>query len=205
MRTTYNILKRAEREKPDSINPVAFLNDHLNTALPNEMVELYQTARTLLIGINCPIVQFTGIQFEDGSAAIAREFSRTVAVLTKKPTLLLDLCKENGGDLPETENLHVRSVPSIGFLSGEAGFFDALKAEFGFIIIDSPPLGISPLGLPLIREADGIILVVEAGKTRLRAAQIAKQRIKTYGGKLLGTVLTGYRTYTPKWIKKCCT
>jgi succinoglycan biosynthesis transport protein ExoP len=86
--------------------------------------------------------------------------------------------------------------------------FAAILAEavgqFDRVIVDGPPV----LGLadaPLLAAAIGnLVMVVESGRTRTRAAREAIDRLKTTGAHLLGVLLTksteeastyGYRLY----------
>jgi capsular exopolysaccharide synthesis family protein len=78
------------------------------------------------------------------------------------------------------------------------------ESQFDTVIIDGPPM----LGLadaPLLAAAcRHVMLVVESGKTRTRAAREAVERIETGGGRIVGVTLTkstaesnyyGYRLY----------
>jgi Mrp family chromosome partitioning ATPase len=52
----------------------------------------------------------------------------------------------------------------------------------------------------LSRKADGVILVVDAGRTKRRAGLWAKQQIDDAGGKILGVVLNKRKFYIPNWL-----
>lgn len=67
------------------------------------------------------------------------------------------------------------------------------SAQFDQVIVDSPPI----LGLadtPLLSSlASGTLLVIEAGKTRTRAASEALGRLRQAGGNVVGALLTRYK------------
>jgi protein-tyrosine kinase len=82
------------------------------------------------------------------------------------------------------------------------GFWDALKGRFDLIIVDSPPAMMFPDGPSLVSHVDGVVLVVEAEKTRWQVALSAKERIIKSGGNILGTVFNKRKYYIPQYIYK---
>ncbi len=81
-------------------------------------------------------------------------------------------------------------------------FWKKLRERFDLILIDSPPASLSGDGLALSAKVDGIVLVVEAEKTRWPVAVSVKDRINRSGGKILGIVLNKRRLYIPEWVYK---
>jgi Mrp family chromosome partitioning ATPase len=75
-----------------------------------------------------------------------------------------------------------------------------LKERFGLILIDSPPATTSPDGFSAFRRADGVIIVVEADKTRWPVVQSVKDKILQHGGRVLGVVLNKRKYYIPEFI-----
>jgi Mrp family chromosome partitioning ATPase len=60
------------------------------------------------------------------------------------------------------------------------------------VIIDGPPvLGIADAPI-LANAAAGTLLVVEAGKTRIQAAQVAVKRLLVARARIIGVVLSKY-------------
>ena len=74
------------------------------------------------------------------------------------------------------------------------------KKKFDYIILDAAPIGVCPESQALCSLADGVLMVIESGKTRRRVAQRAKKELEDAGGKLLGVVLNKRKYYIPKWI-----
>ena len=79
-------------------------------------------------------------------------------------------------------------------------FLESVRERFNHVVIDAPPLQGFPESIVLSRKADGVILVVEAGKTRKREGLWAKQQIEDAGGKILGVVLNKRKFYIPDWL-----
>jgi capsular exopolysaccharide synthesis family protein len=82
------------------------------------------------------------------------------------------------------------------------GFWGNLKTRFDLVLIDSPPLTTSPDALALASKVDGVILVVEAEKTKWRTARYVRERIERVGGNILGIVFNKRRYYIPQSVYK---
>jgi non-specific protein-tyrosine kinase len=72
---------------------------------------------------------------------------------------------------------------------------ERLKDQVDIILLDLPPC--LPVADPtiLVRKVDGVLLVVEAGKTRRDAAMKAKERLERAGGRIVGVVLNRVSTH----------
>lgn len=77
---------------------------------------------------------------------------------------------------------------------------ELLRSEFEYTIIDCPALGESGDLLSVAPFVDGVIVVVEANRTRRAEPVQAEQTITAAGGKLLGYIVNK-RTYeVPRWL-----
>lgn len=82
------------------------------------------------------------------------------------------------------------------------GFWGNLKHKFDYVLIDSSPLTISPDALALASKVDGVVMVVEAEKTKWRTARHLREQIEMVGGKILGVVFNKRRYYIPHSVYK---
>ncbi len=80
------------------------------------------------------------------------------------------------------------------------GIWKVLRARFDLVVIDSPPLEASSDGLALVRNVDGVVLVIEAEKTPVPVVENLRHSVLEYGGNILGVVLNKRRYYIPQWI-----
>jgi Mrp family chromosome partitioning ATPase len=64
-----------------------------------------------------------------------------------------------------------------------------LRNDFGYVLIDAPPLKSSADAILLGRMADGLVVVVEANQTRREPAKRAKRLLDESGIPVLGAVL----------------
>jgi protein-tyrosine kinase len=77
---------------------------------------------------------------------------------------------------------------------------DALRKQFDLIVIDSPPLNRGVLGAALAKKSDGVVVVVEAEKTRIPVVGEARRVIEINGGNVLGVVLNKRRFHVPRFV-----
>ena len=86
----------------------------------------------------------------------------------------------------------------------ESQQFDKLLKKmrnlFDFIVIDAAPLATFPEFRILTEKVDGVILVIQSGKTRRQVALRAKQDLEESGAKVLGVVLNRRKYHIPEWL-----
>jgi hypothetical protein len=76
----------------------------------------------------------------------------------------------------------------------------ALSSEFDYTLIDCPSLKESYEAAMLARIVDGVVLVVEADRTKRDQIRRAQKTIGMSNGKLLGLVLNKRRYLVPQWL-----
>lgn len=69
-----------------------------------------------------------------------------------------------------------------------------LRAEFTYVLVSAPPVGLYGAAAVLGQMGDGVVLVLEANSTRRVAALKAKQALEAANVKVIGTVLNN-RTF----------
>ena len=77
---------------------------------------------------------------------------------------------------------------------------EKLWERFELILIDSPPLNMSPDGLAIAPRTTGVVVVVGAESTGWRVVRGTVSRIKNVGGNILGVVLNKRRYHIPEFI-----
>lgn len=70
-----------------------------------------------------------------------------------------------------------------------AGLLDLVGGEAERVILDSPPVSAVTDAVVLASMADGVLLVIEAGRTRLGPALQVKEQLERVGANLVGVVL----------------
>jgi len=80
--------------------------------------------------------------------------------------------------------------------------FRELRDHFDLILLDTPPVTDSSHALTICGKVDGIVMVIEAEKTRWPVAERVKERIVQAGGNILGVILNKTRNHVPSMISK---
>ena len=75
-----------------------------------------------------------------------------------------------------------------------------VHAAMDFVILDGPLPSIYPESKAMCRKVDGVVLVVEAGRSRRQAALQIKKEYEAIGGLVLGTILNKRKYHIPNWL-----
>jgi protein-tyrosine kinase len=93
--------------------------------------------------------------------------------------------------------------PSSIFESNSLGVhIEEMKKKADWIIFDSPHINSYEDPITLASKVDGVVIIVEAEKTRWEVAQLAKQRIENGKGNIIGVVLNKRQFHIPDWLYK---
>ncbi len=74
--------------------------------------------------------------------------------------------------------------------------------NYDTMIIDAPPILNSPETAPMCAFVDGVVVVVQAGKTKREVVARSMEAIRKFNGNLLGVVLNRKKYYIPDFIYK---
>lgn len=97
---------------------------------------------------------------------------------------------EGGQTLTVITSGHKVPNPSEVLGSKRMGrFLEQARKEFGYIIIDSPPVLVTSDSIPLCNLSDGVLYVVDAKNTDKRKVKAAINDLKRNGGHVIGVVL----------------
>lgn len=167
-------------------------------------------------------VVFCGIEAANPSSSVCARAARTLAARTLErvcivdanpsPSGLMSLFSiaaavgderaETGRCVALTSNLwlagHSTSNNGVNRASNLQARVAELQRDFGFVLIDAPPLGLGDEATMLGQISDAAILVIEAETTRRVAASKAKQELESAGVRLAGTVLNNRSFPIPK-------
>jgi succinoglycan biosynthesis transport protein ExoP len=75
-----------------------------------------------------------------------------------------------------------------------------LSSSFELVILDLPPVSKSVIGPAMSKALDGVVLVVEAERTRSLSVRATQKTIQVHGGTVLGVVLNKRRSHGPKFL-----
>ena len=182
------------------------LQEGKTTTIVNLALTLAQSGqRTLLVGGNLrrpSIHRFFGIEREPGLSDILvgstpwRDCVRTVADILMGRFEMEDIMAAPGLD-----NLHIIEAGPVPANPSEllstpamAAFLRAVRDEYDIVLIDTPPVLPVTDSAIVASQADGVILVYQAGKVGRLVLKRAKVHIENVGGKVWGVVLNDVKT-----------
>lgn len=112
------------------------------------------------------------------------------------PEPILEFVREPNGEGPWLLSSGLNFSPSGGVLNAKrlGARVEELRREFGYVLMDSPPVNIYSDAISLGQASDGVVLVLSANSTRKEAARKAKENLQIAGARVLGAVLNN-RTY----------
>ncbi len=173
-------------------------------------------------------IAFTAVASGEGVSQVVRSFAAELVRHTGKRTVIVDaqrlqrltaadymhlpqLCvdtnihnlwllpnKEFDGRLARTHHAQAdawQREPEFGLER-----LQAFGSEFDYTLIDCPALKASYEAAMLAPIVDGVVLVVEADRTKRDQIRRAQQTIGMSNGKLLGLVLNKRRYLVPQWL-----
>ena len=79
---------------------------------------------------------------------------------------------------------------------------EVLRSAYDLLIFDSPPLVDSPEATVLASRMDGLVMVLQAEKTRREGARAIQEELAALDVPLLGAILNKRREVVPEFIRK---
>src|SRR5262245_18326418 len=182
------------------------LQEGKTTTIVNLALTLAQSGqKTLLIGANMrrpSIHRFFGIEREPGLSNILvgsaqwRDCIRTVADILMGRFEMEDIMAAPGLD-----NLHIIEAGPVPANPSEllstpamSGFLHSVRDVYDVILVDTPPILPVTDSAIVASQADGVVLVYQAGKVGRLVLKRAKVHVENVGGKVWGVVLNDVKT-----------
>jgi len=194
----------------------------------HKMTEMYQLIRAQRTHDSTGIVQFIGTHKGAGTSTLLRSFAKVVSTRLEKSVLIVDADPRasqvahfsgSASDSSKSNPNVIRRVGNSNLYMIQAQFgrdndnaylglpytqrqLVALKKNYDLVLVDSGPAQESSDNVALTKNVDGVIIVLEANKTRWQVAQNLKEKIEQQGTRILGTVLNGHQYHIPDYIYK---
>jgi Mrp family chromosome partitioning ATPase len=182
------------------------LQEGKTTTIVNLALTMAQSGqKTLLVGANMrrpSIHRFFGIEREPGLSNILvgsaqwRDCIRTVADILMGRFEMEDIMAAPGLD-----NLHIIEAGPVPANPSEllstpamSGFLHSVRDVYDVILVDTPPILPVTDSAIVASQADGVVLVYQAGKVGRLVLKRAKVHVENVGGKVWGVVLNDVKT-----------
>lgn len=79
-------------------------------------------------------------------------------------------------------------------------YLEIARKNFDHVILDCPPVPTYPETRVIAGKADGVVFILNSGKTSQNAVLRAKKDLEEVGAKLLGVVLNKREYHIPEWL-----
>lgn len=189
-----------------------------------EMTALRMTLESALVGRSPRTVMLVSAQRGEGTSTVAAQFASVLARDGRQRVLLMDLNARrpspfvegpdgSGSDIQripsaggETTLLDVLPVPEVartaGLIAAPAAreWLEAVSSGYDWIVLDGPPVLEAPDAPSLAAIADGVVVVIEAGRTKRPVLHRATDLLRKARAQLVGSVLNRRRLEIPEFL-----
>lgn len=173
------------------------------------------------------VIQFVAGQSGAGTSTMAAAYAAVHAARAPGSVLLLSVVHAGTGQagalstLLQSETARAPAAGADGVCrlqvqgpvdgsGGEAGLlrdpqcWERLRGRYRLVVLDMPSAATSPAGLLLAGLSDGVVVVVEAERSRAPAVKELMRRLRAGQANVLGTVLNKRRQHLParlfRWL-----
>jgi hypothetical protein len=230
MSKLYETLQPAERIRLP-MTGVAQGRPRLSTSTRRQLETLYQSLESSLSSAG-RAVAFTASRTGEGTTTIVQQFAAFLISTFKPALLIVDAnpnqavakgwdggltslaelvraLPSNGGPRAKRQSISIASLPpdvinilATGNDAAELVDMARLRARFDYILFDVPAISTHPAAVSIGRHVDGVVIIVEAERTRWPVVVNTKRAYQSVGAEVLGVVLNKRRFYIPSWIYK---
>jgi protein-tyrosine kinase len=109
---------------------------------------------------------------------------------------------ENSNLFLATFSSKIQSALTARTFCNPTDLWKIVREQFSLILIDSSPVNVTADSLMLCKTVDGIVLVVEAEKTRSTVVKKVRDQILMKEGNLLGMIFTKHKMYISEMLYK---
>jgi Mrp family chromosome partitioning ATPase len=193
-----NALQSATRDKPQrTILFTSASHGEGVTTLASSFARIVSAGpqgRVLLVEMNArrpTLFWRLGLSAEGGVSHYLSEKRPLATIVQQGPRFPFDVVHVGEND-PAKLQMHLEE--SLPRLLSEA------SADYDSVIIDAPPVVMSPETPQIARFADGVVMVVRCGRTRREMVRRAINMVEQFDGDILGVVLNRKKYYIPDFI-----
>lgn len=172
------------------------------------------------------VVMFLAAQGGEGTSTVTARFAQSLAADPRLRVLLVDVhtrrpaytpdgrarfegaagpapAPAGGASAPRAELMPVpEAVVAAGGAAPQVlgGILESVGGGYDWILLDGPPVLESPDAAPLGQVADGVVVVVQAGRTKRPVLARAVDLASRSGARVVGIVLNRRRLEIPEFI-----
>ncbi|HEY1463591.1 MAG TPA: hypothetical protein VGF44_09260 [Terriglobales bacterium] len=152
------------------------------------------------------VVLVTSIHPRAGVSQITRAMAESLDQHGSQFAILLNAreadLKKSVPNAEKRSSNHLFAENWHGLQTHLVSYFDQLRRELRYVLIDCPSLKDSQDAITLAPLVDGVVLVVEADRTRKDQILYAERMIEAARGRLLGHILNRRSYVVPDWLHR---
>lgn len=194
-----------------------------------ELEPLLATLFTLIDEVRSVVVHVSSVRHGEGTTTLMLELAAATAATKWCKVALIDAgggIARTVGEVPGPSLLEQfensidpvlrkgyigAAEVSLGRLKAEGGaarlddlrgLYRVLKADYNLILVDCPPTSAGQHEASWARVADGVVLVIEAERTRITDLSHARTMLEQVGATILGVVINKRRRRIPRLISR---
>jgi Mrp family chromosome partitioning ATPase len=209
MSSVYQALERARRGSPPA--PTAAGPPAGDRRFSREMQALSSRLQPLFDERPSVALAITACGRMEGTTTIATELALSLAedgrrvlfcgIHGRQPLLAEDAVEEASPNLFLLDIARLRRESTqVLDKSVFRDRIEQLRGQYAVIIVDCPPILTNGSWSAVLRGVDGVILVVEAEKTRTVVLRSTTKMISEAGGHIVGIVFNRRRQYIPRFL-----
>lgn len=190
---------------------------------PSQLSELLVRVDAALAHRSGRLIEFIASGEGEGTTSLAQAYAaQSVAGMGRRVLVLQARAPQGrsgglmqvlaaGGELKSALAMQPEGFSTAGLLADgvdesqfalltRADLWKKLRSEFDEVVLDMPATSVSRLGLMVAPQCDGVIVVLEAERTRAPVAEALVANLRAVKANLLGTVLNKRRFYLPEAV-----
>lgn len=156
----------------------------------NSLVETLEASRRSVLYVRVFDEEAGAGSSEPGFARIFKNILSTQGKGSESGTTRIDI---SANDLPRSASSYTDDFEKLA---------KDLEDHYSVILWDLPPTDKSVSSRIIAKYTQGVVLVVEAGKTRWQAARYSAEHFQYSGVRVLGVILNKKKNYIPTWLYK---
>lgn len=188
-----------------------------------EMTALRMTVESSFSGRLPRVLMFMSAQSGEGTSTVAAQFAAATAGDSRQRVLLMDLHARRPSPFVEAPAPAPHpGIQPIGRLEGSSfdvlpvpdearrqgvvaapsarAWVEALANRYDWIVLDGPPLLEAPDAAALAAVAEGVVMVIEAGRTKRPIIHRATDLLRKARANTIGSVLNRRRLEVPEFL-----
>ena len=159
-------------------------------------------------GVTHSITALINILSKDGATRILRLDAHHLSEISVAPQEISQYCQQIDSNLYEFVGGSISSKKAdlsfswVGNWKYRGDCIEEFRKQFDYVLIDCPAINAAGDVLSLAPLVDGVIMIIQADRTRIDQIHHAEKSIQFARGKLIGHIFNKRTFHVPTWLYK---